>query len=209
MHVHQKLDRGETPLFYDERAPYARLSELGVHYTCGLLTHGRALTGLTNPSTNSFKRLVPGYEAPVNLFYSLGNRSAAVRIPKYATQPHEKRIEYRPPDFTGNIYLTLAAMLMAGIDGIRKKIDPARHHMGPYDVDMAHAAPDLRARVAPIPTSVEGAMQALRDDRQFLLLGGVFTEDLLDAWIDLKQSVEAAQIAARPHPYEFNLYLDA
>ncbi|UCG32197.1 MAG: type I glutamate--ammonia ligase [Phycisphaerales bacterium] len=208
MHVHQKLDLGDKRVFYDETGRnYARLSDLALQYISGLLLHGRALTGLTNPSTNSFKRLVPGYEAPVNLFFSEANRSAAIRVPRYATSPEDKRIEYRPPDFTGNIYLTLASMLMAGLDGVRRKIRPEEHDFGPYDVDMA-TAKELQAKIAAVPASVREAMRALSEDREFLLAGGVFSNGLIDSWIELKLDREARAVELRPHPYEYQLYLD-
>ncbi|HUN80616.1 MAG TPA: type I glutamate--ammonia ligase, partial [Phycisphaerae bacterium] len=146
MHVHQRLTKSGRPLFFDEsRRNYANLSELALQYTAGLLRHGAALTGLTNPSTNSYKRLVEGYEAPVNLFYSLANRSAAVRVPKYAVSPDEKRIEYRPPDFTCNVYLALSAMMLAGLDGIQSKLDPQNNHFGPFDVDISRQSADFRS----------------------------------------------------------------
>jgi glutamine synthetase len=208
MHVHQKLDLGTRHVFYDETGRnYARLSELALQYVSGLLLHGRALTGLTNPSTNSFKRLVPGYEAPVNLFFSEANRSAAIRVPRYATLPEDKRIEYRPPDFTGNIYLILAGMLMAGLDGIRRRLRPEEHDFGPYDVDMA-TAKELQEKVAAVPASVREAMRALSEDHGFLLAGDVFSKGLIDSWIELKLNREARAVESRPHPYEYQLYLD-
>ncbi len=208
MHVHQKLDLGDQHVFYDDSGKnYARLSDLALQYVSGLLLHGRSLTGLTNPSTNSFKRLVPGYEAPVNLFFSEANRSAAIRVPRYATRPEDKRIEYRPPDFTGNVYLTLAALLMAGLDGIRQKLRPEDHDFGPYDVDMA-AAMDLRTKVASVPSSVREAMASLSEDREYLLANGVFTHGLIDSWVDLKLNRDAKAVELRPHPYEYQLYLD-
>jgi len=210
MHVHQMLGKAGRNLFYDPSPRrYANLSEVAFSYIGGLLRHGPALTGLTNPSTNSFKRLVEGFEAPVSLFFSLANRSAAVRVPKYAVGPEEKRIEYRPPDFTGNVYLTLAGMLMAGIDGVTKKIDPTAAGFGPFDVDISQAQPELRGRITPLPLSVEEALRALSSDRQFLLAGGVFGDDLIDAWMDLRLSQEVREVRHRPHPYEYYLYLDA
>ena len=208
MHVHQKLDQGDQPLFYDETGQnYARLSTLALQYVSGLLLHGRALTGLTNPSTNSFKRLVPGFEAPVNLFFSEANRSAAIRVPGYAVRPEDKRIEYRPPDFTGNIYLTLAGMLMAGLDGIGQKLRPEEHNFGPYDTDIS-LAKDLQERLTSVPTSVVEAMAALSQGREFLLAHGVFSNGLIESWVDLKLNREARAVELRPHPYEYQLYLD-
>jgi glutamine synthetase len=167
------------------------------------------MTGLTNPSTNSFKRLVEGYEAPVNLFFSLANRSAAIRVPRYAVTPKQKRIEYRPPDFTGNIYTTLAAMLMAGLDGIEQKIDPAEHNFGPFDVDISKQSEDFKNRIIALPRSLYDALSALDTDREFLIRGKVFTNAFLDTWIAGKRRNEWNEVSARPHPFEYYLYLDA
>ena len=209
MHVHQRLEKSGRPLFYDEREKnYANLSETALYYIGGLLSHGRALTGLTNPSTNSFKRLVEGYEAPVNLFFSLANRSAAIRVPRYAVTPAQKRIEYRPPDFTGNIYTTLAAMLMAGLDGIERQIDPAASNLGPFDVDIAKQDRAFKSKIANLPQSLPDALDALSADREFLTCGKVFTASFLDTWIEAKRANESAPVRARPHPYEYHLYLD-
>ena len=209
MHVHQKLVKGDQHVFFDGTgAHYADLSELALHYTAGLLQHGAALTGLTNPSTNSFKRLVEGYEAPVSLFFSLANRSAAVRVPRYATRPEEKRIEYRPPDFTGNVYLSLAAMLMAGLDGIARRIDPAEHNLGPFDVDISTQDEAFRQRIATLPASLPEAVAALREDHTFLCQGEVFPESFVEEWCRTRLAGEAREVARRPHPYEYHLYLD-
>ncbi|MFH0982256.1 MAG: type I glutamate--ammonia ligase [Planctomycetota bacterium] len=209
MHVHQRLEKGGKPLFYDERERnYANLSTTALQYVAGLLRHAGALTGLTNPSTNSFKRLVEGYEAPVHLFFSLANRSAAIRVPRYAVSPRDKRIEYRPPDFTGNIYLSLAAMLMAGLDGIKQKLDPADHNFGPFDVDIARQDIALQSKIAQLPRSLYDALAALERDRDFLVKGEVFPPTFVDAWVALKRADETELIATRPHPYEFELYLD-
>ncbi len=209
MHVHQRLTKAGKPLFFDDRRKnYADLSNLALHYIGGLLQHGAALTGITNPSTNSYKRLVEGYEAPVNLFFSLANRSAAIRVPRYATAPQEKRIEYRPPDFTGNIYATLAGMLMAGLDGIESNIDPSVHHFGPFDVDIAQQSDEFRRRIAPLPRSLYDALEALEADREFLLKGGVFAEAFFNLWISTKRRKEAFPVAIRPHPLEYEMYLD-
>lgn len=209
MHVHQRLTKGGRALFFDEsRRNYANLSDLALNYVGGLLTHGQALTGLTNPSTNSFKRLVEGYEAPVNLFFSLANRSAAIRVPKYAVSPDEKRIEYRPPDFTCNVYLALAGMLMAGIEGIQQRIDPARHNFGPFDLDIGKQDDAFRKRIAAVPRALPEALEALERDHEFLLRGGVFTADFVRDWITTKREQEWRIVAIRPHPYEYQLYLD-
>lgn len=210
MHVHQKLDRGGKPLFYDEKERnYANLSDLALSYIAGLLSHGCGLAGLTNPSTNSFKRLDMGFEAPVNLFFSLANRSAAIRVPKYAIKPVDKRIEYRPPDFTGNIYLVLAGMLMAGLDGIQQKLDPGKMGFGPFDVDMARQDEGFTSKITPLPRTLYDALDALAADHAFLCQGEVFSDAFLKSWIAVKRRDETDQIATRPHPYEYQLYLDA
>jgi len=206
MHVHQFLSKNGKNLFYDEKGDYANLSKLALYYIGGILKHGRALTAFTNPSTNSFKRLVPGYEAPVNLFFSLANRSAAIRIPKYAIDPQDKRIEYRPPDFTCNIYYCLAALLMAGIDGIENKIDPGKENFGPYDIDIFNAPDKIKKKITPLPTSLEESLAALEKDHEFLLRGDVFTRDLIESWKEIKLEGEVRAMKNRPHPYEFQLY---
>ncbi len=209
MHVHQKLHKDGKNLFFDGASKnYADLSDTALHYIGGLLIHGRGLTGLTNPSTNSFKRLVEGLEAPVNLFFSLANRSAAIRVPRYAVSADEKRIEYRPPDFTGNIYLTLAAMLMAGLDGIRSRVDCAAHNFGPFDVDIAKQSEEFRRRITPIPRTLSEALTALEQDHAFLVKGEVFAESFIRNWIDAKRRNEVRTVATHPHPFEYELYLD-
>lgn len=209
MHVHQKLDKNGEPLFYDRREKnYANLSDLALQYIGGLLKHGGALTGITNPSTNSFRRLDPGFEAPVNLFFSLANRSAAIRVPKYAVTPEDKRIEYRPPDFTGNIYLTLAAMLMAGLDGIQTKIDPKANNFGPFDVDIAKQDEAFQSKIAPLPRSLYEATGALLAGHEFLVKGEVFSGAFIKDWAAAKRREETDLLAVRPHPYEYQLYLD-
>jgi glutamine synthetase len=209
MHVHQKLTKGGLHIFFDEsRRSYANLSPLALSYIAGLLRHGAALTGLTNPSTNSYKRLVEGYEAPVNLFFSIANRSAAIRVPKYAVSAEDKRIEYRPPDFTCNVYLALAAMLMAGLDGIRQKLDPAALSFGPFDVDIARQDRDFRSRIAGVPRSLSDALTALEQDCGFLTQGGVFSGSFVQNWVETKRHGEVHPVAIQPHPYEYVLYLD-
>lgn len=209
MHVHQKLDKGGKPLFYDETGKnYARLSDLALHYTAGLLKHGAALAGIANPSTNAYKRLVEGYEAPVNLFFSLANRSAAIRVPRYAVTPEDKRIEYRPPDFTGNVYLTLAAMLMAGLDGVQTKLDPKPHNFGPFDVNIERESEAFRAKIASLPRTLYDALDALAADQAFLCKGEVFPASFLASWIAAKRHDETSGTNTRPHPFEFELYLD-
>jgi len=207
MHFHQHLFKNGKPLFYGKKG-YAGLSQLALYYIGGLLTHGRALLAFTNPSTNSYKRLVPGFEAPVKLFFSLANRIAAIRIPKYAIAPQEKRIEFRPPDGTCNVYLALAAQLMAGIDGIKKKIDPTKAGFGPFDQNIFVLDPKEREKIKSLPTTLKEALEGLKEDHQFLLEGNVFTEDLLEIWIDHKLNKEHNEVRNRPHPYEMTLYYD-
>jgi glutamine synthetase len=210
LHVHQRLTRDGAPLFFDhDRRNYADLSELAQRYVGGVLLNGPSLTGLTNPSTNSFKRLVEGYEAPVNLFYSLANRSAAMRVPKYAVEPDEKRVEYRPPDATANIYLMLAGMLMAGLDGIERGIDPAEHGFGPFDVDIAKEDEAFRRKILGVPQSLFQALSALERSHAYLLKGDVFPERFIADWVRVKRMQEAREVTIRPHPHEYLLYLDA
>jgi glutamine synthetase len=208
MHFHQQLFKAGKPLFYS-RGGYAQLSKLALHYIGGLLTHGPALLAITSPGTNSYKRLIPGFEAPVNCFFSLANRSAAIRIPKYATRPAEKRIEFRPPDATCNAYLAMAAQLLAGVDGVLRKIDPTEAGFGPIDENVFDLRPKDRAKIKPLPSSLKEALDALRRDHEFLLQGGVFTEDIVETWIDWKLHQEYEQVRNRPHPYEMTLYYDA
>ena len=203
MHTHQSLWRGGENLFFDESG-YGLLSETALHYIGGLLKHAPALLALCAPTTNSYKRLVPGYEAPINLVYSARNRSACVRIPVYSPNPKTKRIEFRPPDPTCNPYLAFAAMLMAGIDGIQNRIDPG----DPVDKDLYDLPPEEAVNVTSTPTSLLAVLSALEDDHEFLVRGDVFTRDLLRTWIHYKREHEAYPVANRPHPYEFHLYFD-
>ncbi|MBM3325543.1 MAG: type I glutamate--ammonia ligase [Calditrichaeota bacterium] len=207
MHFHQHLFKGGKPLFYDANG-YAQLSELALYYIGGLLKHGPALVALVSPSTNSYKRLVPGFEAPVKAIFGLGNRSAAIRIPKYAADPMDKRIEFRPPDATGNIYLSMAAQLMAGIDGILNKINPSEHGFGPYDSDITKLPEDQKCAIPNLPTALDAALRALQDDHTFLLAGNVFTTELLETWVKWKMEKEFIAVNQRPHPYEMKLYYD-
>jgi len=207
MHVHQYISNNDISLFYDPDG-YASLSQLALNYIGGLLKHGPALLAFTSPSTNSYKRLVPGYEAPVSLFFAAANRTAAIRIPIYDTTEQNARIEFRPPDATCNPYLALSAMLMAGLDGIENKIDPSAEGFGPFEVNIDEMPEDERAKIKVLPASLEDALNALRDDHDFLLKGGVFTEDLIDTWIKYKLEKEVEPLRARPHPYEFELYSD-
>ena len=207
MHVHQHLFKQGRPLFWKEDG-WAGLSDLALHYVGGLLHHGPALLGLTNPSTNSYKRLVPGFEAPVHLIYGLANRSAAVRIPQAGRTPETKRIEFRPPDATGNIYLALAGMLMAGLDGIRRRIDPHAAGFGPYDENVQHLPEAARRSLRTLPLSLAEALDALEKDHAFLLEGDVFDAETIAAWIEIKRR-EGLDVGSRPHPREISLYFDA
>src|SRR6266566_1244901 len=202
MHTHQSLWKAGNPLFAGDC--YAGLSQLGLHYIGGLLKHARALAALIAPGTNSYKRLVPGYEAPVNLAYSKRNRSAAVRIPVYSTSPKAKRLEFRPPDPSCNPYLAFAAMLMAGIDGVKHKIDPGQ----PLDKDIFELDAEEAARIPSMPGSLDEALAELSKDHKFLTEGGVFTEEFIELWINYKKKNESDPVRMRQHPYEFHLYYD-
>jgi glutamine synthetase len=201
------LIRGGESLFF---APdgYALLSRTALHYVGGLLSHGPALLAFTNPSTNSFRRLVPGYEAPVNLFFSVGNRSAAVRIPMYAGSATQQRIEFRPPDATCNVYLSMAAQLMAGIDGILNEIDPTEAGFGPFDTNIFDWSSEERQKVKGLPASLGQALEALETDHDFLLAGEVMDVEFIRDWIDYKMTHEHLEVRDRPHPYEMALYFD-
>ena len=201
MHTHQSLWKDGKPLFAGNG--YAGLSDLALYYIGGLLKHAPALCAICNPTNNSYKRLVPGFEAPVNLAYSARNRSAAIRIPTYSPSPKAKRAEYRPPDPAANPYLANAAMLMAGLDGILKKIKPGE----PFDKNLYDLSPEELAKVPTVPDSLKGALEALEADHAFLLKGDVFTQDFLDNYIEIKRA-EYDALRIRPHPYEFHLYYD-
>jgi len=203
MHVHQSLWKGGEPLFYDEKG-YAGLSDMARWYIGGLLKHAPAVLAFTNPTTNSYKRLVPGYEAPVNLVYSQRNRSASVRIPLYSKSPKAKRIEFRCPDPSANPYLAFAALLMAGLDGIQNKIEPPT----PVDRDLYDLPPEELAQVPQVPGSLDAALEALEADHDFLLAGGVFTPDVIETWVAYKRENEIDAVRLRPHPWEFYLYYD-
>lgn len=202
MHVHQSIWQDGKPLFAGDQ--YAGFSQMGLHYIGGILKHAPALLALTNPTTNSYKRLVPGFEAPVNLAYSQGNRSASVRIPLSGTNPKAKRLEFRCPDASSNPYLAFAAMLCAGLDGIKNQIDPGE----PLDVDIYDLSPEELSKIPSTPGSLEGALEALEKDHAFLTETGVFTEDFIQTWISYKLDNEVNPMRLRPHPYEFALYYD-
>jgi glutamine synthetase len=203
MHTHQSLWKGGEPLFYSE-AGYAGLSDLGRWYIGGLLTHAPAILAFSNPTTNSYKRLVPGYEAPVNLVYSQRNRSAAVRIPLYSQSPKAKRLEFRCPDPSCNPYLAFSAMLMAGLDGIQNRIEPP----DPVDKDLYDLPPEELSKVPQVPGSLDAVLSALEEDQAFLKAGGVFTDDLIETWVTYKRESEVDALRLRPHPWEFALYYD-
>ena len=207
MHVHQYVRENGKSLFWDPGDTYAHLSAMGLNWTGGLLKHAAALLAFCNPSTNSYKRLVPGYEAPISAFFGLSNRTAAVRVPAYAVNETENRMEFRPPDATCNPYLCLAAMMMAGLDGVREGVDMAANHFGPFAENVEDMDEEMRKQIRQLPTSLPAALAALEEDHEFLLAGGVFSTDLIGAWIDLKQE-EVAAVAPRPHPYEYVLYYD-
>lgn len=202
MHTHQSIWNNGQPLFAGDK--YAGLSDMALYYIGGLLKHAPALLALTNPTTNSYKRLVPGFEAPVNLAYSQGNRSASIRIPLSGTNPKAKRLEFRCPDATANPYIAFAAMLCAGIDGIKNKIHPGE----PLDVDIYDLSPEELSKVPSTPGSLELALEALEKDHAFLTDTGVFTEDFINTWISYKIDNEVNPMRLRPHPYEFALYYD-
>ena len=201
MHTHQSLWKEGTPLFSD-KSGYAGLSHLARAYAAGILMHAPALLAFCAPTTNSYRRLVPGYEAPVNLVYSKRNRSAAIRVPMYSDSASAKRIEFRCPDAAANPYLAFAAMLMAGIDGIENGLDPGE----PADFDLFE---EERDGIPQVPGSLAEALDALEHDHEFLLRGEVFSEELIRAWIDYKRETEVDAVALRPHPAEFALYFDA
>ncbi|HET6372810.1 MAG TPA: type I glutamate--ammonia ligase [Candidatus Polarisedimenticolia bacterium] len=202
MHCHQSLWKGGVPLFAGNS--YAGLSEMALHYIGGLLKHAAAVVAFAAPTTNSYKRLVPGFEAPVNLAYSRRNRSAAIRIPMYSQEPKAKRLEFRPPDPSCNPYLAYAAMVMAGLDGIQNRIDPGQ----PLDKDIYGLGPEELKKVPTLPGSLEESLHALEKDHEFMLKGDVFTEDVIETWLSYKMKHEVQPLRMRPHPYEFSLYYD-
>ena len=203
MHVHQSLWKNGKNIFYDPQG-YSLLSEDALYYIGGLLTHARSLCAIIAPTTNSYKRLVPGYEAPVNIAYSQRNRSACVRIPVYSKSEKAKRVEFRTPDPSCNSYLAFSALLMAGLDGIQNRIHPG----DPLDKDLYDLEPEELADIESTPASLGDSLDALEEDHEYLLKGDVFTEDVLDTWIDYKRENEVDAINMRPHPYEFFLYHD-
>lgn len=202
MHTHSSLWKANKPIFAGRE--YAGLSKQALHYIGGILKHARALCALCNPTTNSYKRLVPGFEAPVNLAYSARNRSAAVRIPTFSDSPKAKRVEFRTPDPSANPYLAYTAIMMAGIDGIQNKIDPGE----PLDKNIYELPPEELAAVPSVPASLSEAIRCLEEDHEFLLKGDVFTVDFIEMYLAAKRN-QAVQISSRPHPYEFHMYYDS
>jgi glutamine synthetase len=207
MHVHMSLWKDEKPLFADA-AGYAGISEMARFFIGGLLTHAPAVLALAAPTTNSYRRLVPGYEAPVNLAFSQRNRSAAVRIPMYFDSPKAKRVEFRPPDPTCNPYLTFSALLMAGLDGIKRETLPEKHGFGPIDCNIYEMPAEEKKDIKSVPGSLDDALNALESDHEFLLEDDVFTSDLLEKYVEIKRA-QAAEVRLRPAPLEFALYYDA
>ena len=206
MHVHMLLKKDGQPVFYDPDG-YAQLSQTAMYFIGGLLTHVRSLCALTNPSTNSYKRLIPGFEAPVTIGYAMANRSAVIRIPAYVKSPDKKRFELRNPDATCNPYYAYAAILMAGLDGIRNKIDPADHNWGPFDFNLFDLPEEERAKLGHLPASLDEALDALEQDHAYLTAGGVFPESLIQNWIRAIRA-DSSEIGRIPHPAEFVRYFD-
>ena len=206
MHVHMHLFKDGKPLFYDENG-YSQLSELALHFMGGILKHAPSLCAFTNPSTNSFKRLVPGYEAPVTIGYATSNRSAVIRIPAYAKAPEAKRYELRSPDGTCNPYYAYSAILMAGLDGVKNKIDPEKEGYGPYDFNLYNLSPEQQKKLKFLPRSLDEALDALEQDHEYLMQGGVFPKRLIETWIATKRK-DTAKYNSMPQPVEFSMYFD-
>jgi glutamine synthetase len=206
MHFHQQLFKGDVNTFYDADSS-DKLSKVALAYIAGLLLHAPSLLAFTNPTTNSYRRLVPGFEAPVNCFYSLGNRSAAIRVPAYATEPRKVRMEFRPPDGTCNPYLAMASMLLAGLDGIKQNLDPTSMGFGPINENIFAWPEEKRATIKSLPTSLGQALDALEQDHDYLLSDGVFDEEIVSDWIAAKRK-EESQLSVRPHPFEIQNYFD-
>jgi len=207
MHFHMMLLKKGKNIFY-KKGGYADLSKEAIWFIGGILKHGKALVAFTNPSTNSYKRLLPGFEAPVKLFYGLANRSAAIRIPRYANTPDTKRFEFRTGDATCNPYLAMSALLMAGLDGIKHKIDPSEYNLGPFDDNVFAWPEEKKASLVSIPANLSEAMACLKDDHEFLLAGNVFNEELIETHIKMKLAEHEA-VMNRPHPHELILYYNS
>jgi len=206
LHVHMQLFKGNKPVFYDKKG-YSGLSKEAHYFMGGILKHIASLCALTNPSTNSYRRLVPGFEAPVTIGYATANRSAVIRIPAYAKDPAEKRFELRSPDGTCNPYYAYAAILMAGLDGVKNKIDPQKEGFGPYDVNLYNLPPDEKAKIKMLPKKLSEAVDALESDNKYLTQGGVFPEKLIEIWINNKRR-ELDKYNKMPNPFEFSIYYD-
>ena len=206
MHVHMHLFKNGQPLFYDKNG-YSGLSQTALYFIGGLLKHAPAVLAFTNPSTNSYKRLIPGYEAPVSICFATANRSAVIRIPAYTKAPEQKRFEFRSSDATCNPYLAFSAMLMAGLDGIQRKIDPIEEGFGPFDVNLYNLPAEEQAKIKSLPRTLDEALDALEKDHEFLLAGGVFPQQLINIWIKTKRK-ESRRVLEQPHPLEFELYYD-
>lgn len=206
LHFHIRLMLSGRPVFHGENG-YAGLSQEALYFIGGILSHGRSLAALTNPSTNSYRRLRPGYQAPTQLFFSSANRSAAIRIPKYATEPETKTIEYRPADSTANPYIAMSALLAAGLDGLTRELDPRAAGFGPFEANMQDAASDKRHEVVPLPVALEEALSELEGDSEFLTASGIFPDGFVSVWAELKAR-EAEEVRTRPHPIEYSLYFD-
>ncbi|MGR6835285.1 type I glutamate--ammonia ligase [Syntrophomonas erecta] len=206
MHVHMHMFKDGKPVFYDKDG-YSQLSQEALYFIGGLLKHAPALLALTSPTTNSYKRLVPGYEAPVSVCFATANRSAVIRVPAYAKSPAQKRFEFRSSDASCNPYLAFAALLMAGIDGILNKTDPTAAGFGPYDINLYNLPAEEQAKIKSLPKNLDEALDALEADHDFLLAGGVFPERLIETWIAAKRK-ETRQVNDQPHPLEFELYYD-
>jgi glutamine synthetase len=206
LHVHIHLFKDGEPVFYDAKG-YSGLSKTAMYFMGGILRHAASLSGIMNPATNSYKRLVPGYEAPVNICFGTANRSSVIRIPDYAKRPEDKRFEYRAGDGTANPYLAYAAMLMAGIDGIKNKIDPVKEGFGPYDVNLYKLPEEEKKKIKSLPRSLDEALDALEADNDYLTAGGVFPKRLIEIWIEKKRNA-ARSVNLMPHPAEFGLYYD-
>ncbi|MDP8231888.1 MAG: type I glutamate--ammonia ligase, partial [Candidatus Zophobacter franzmannii] len=204
MHFHMMLKKDGKNIFYNKGGS-ADLSDEAIWFMAGILKHGRSICAFTNPSTNSYKRLLPGYEAPVKLFFGLANRSAAIRIPKYATEENTKRFEFRTGDATCNPYLAMSALLMAGLDGIKNKYNPADFNFGPYDENIFAWSEEKKAELSSVPANLEEALDALKEDHEYLLAGDVFNKELIESHINEKMK-EVHEVNNRPHPYEMNLY---
>lgn len=208
MHVHMMIKKAGVNMFYDETG-YSGLSKDALYFIGGILKHAASLLAFTNPSTNSYKRLIPGFEAPVSICFATANRSAVIRIPGYANSPETKRFEFRPSDGTANPYLAYSALLMAGLDGMVNKIDPTEEGFGPYDVNVFNLPEEERAKIKGLPKSLDEALTALKNDNEYLLNNGVFTKDFIENWINYKYNKELVKILPVPNPLEYSMYYDA